>query len=51
VVGLLVLGALVTSQFGLRLQSLVPQRIKLAVLGVLLIGLSVRTFFQALAAS
>jgi uncharacterized membrane protein YfcA len=51
VVGLLVLGAVLSSQVGLRLQSLVPQRIKLAVLGVLLIGLSVRTFFQALAAS
>jgi uncharacterized membrane protein YfcA len=51
VVGLLVLGAVVSSQFGLRLQSLVPQRIKLAVLGVLLIVLSARTFFQALAAS
>lgn len=51
VVGVLVLGAVISSQFGLRLQSLVPQRIKLAVLGVLLIVLSVRTFFQALAAS
>jgi uncharacterized membrane protein YfcA len=51
VVGLLVLGAVISSQFGLILQSRVPQRIKLAVLGVLLIGLSARSFFQALAAS
>jgi uncharacterized membrane protein YfcA len=51
VVGLLVLGAVISSQFGLIVQSRVPQRIKLAVLGVLLIGLSARTFFQALGAS
>ncbi len=49
VVGLLVLGALISSHFGLTIQSRVPQRIKLAVLGVLLIGLSARSFFQALA--
>lgn len=51
VVALLILSAVISSRFGLAFQSRVPQRIKLAVLGVLLIGLSARSFFQALSAS
>jgi uncharacterized membrane protein YfcA len=46
VVGLLAIAAISTSQVGLQFQSRVPQRIKLAVVGTLLIGLTVRSLLH-----
>lgn len=46
VVGVLALAAILTSQVGLQFQSKVPQRIKLAVVGTLLIGLTIGAFVR-----
>lgn len=48
VVGLLAIAAILTSQVGLQFQSRVPQRIKLAVVGTLLIGLTVRSLLHVI---
>ncbi len=48
VVGLLAFTAILTSQIGLQFQSKVPQRIKLAVVGTLLIGLTIRSLMYVI---
>ena len=47
-IGPIVLGAIITSTAGIRLQPLIPARLKLAVLGIILLALCVQSVLKLL---